>query len=125
MPRPPAALNVASHNVGGVSDSLHSELLSVRIHALTRIWLYHHIDIVCLQETHVVYEVIAQAKFQLARASEILDGCGWDTFWTPASSTRSTGVAILIKHSLVSSGIQLVGRPVIHDTGHLLTLPIK
>jgi exonuclease III len=125
MPRPPGGLNIASHNVGGMSDSLYSELLSVRIHALTRIWLYHRIDIVCLQERHIVYADIAQAKFQLARASEILGGCGWDNFWTPASSTTSTGVAILIKHSLVSSGILQVGRPVTHDTGRLLTLPNK
>jgi exonuclease III len=125
MPRESSGLKIASHNVRGLGNGRYGPNLPVKLIALSKIWLAHRLDIVCLQETHVLIDGITRVNFHLSRAAEMLGGCGWDTFWTPAVSSRSCGVAILIRSSLVASGTVQVGRPIPHTTGRLLILPIQ
>ncbi len=124
MPRESIGLKIASHNVRGLGSGRYGPNLPVKLIALSKIWLAHRLDIVCLQETHVLIDGITRVNLHLSRAAEMLGGCGWDTFWTPAVSSRSCGVAILIRSFLVASGTVQVGRPIPYTTGGLLNLPI-
>jgi hypothetical protein len=45
--------------------------LPVKISALSKIWLAHRLDIVCLQETHVLIDGITRVNLHLSTAAEM------------------------------------------------------
>jgi exonuclease III len=84
---------------------------------------YLQLDIVAIMETHASFVTRVQLQHMLMRE-------GWCSFWSLGGQTKSAGIAILIRNSLLASGrLQLRGDPTpgpntAGTRGRLLRVPI-
>ncbi|PNH03345.1 Transposon TX1 uncharacterized protein, partial [Tetrabaena socialis] len=125
--RAPPALRVGSHNVRGLLGTAayggHGRLVT-----LLHCWAQQHLDVVCVQETHVCSRDIPRASTALLNASRELRLGVWRMWWAPAPSPRAGGVAIFFRSALCTSGaFQLRAdppAPAAATEGRLLHLPV-
>ena len=127
QPAAPRPLRVGTHNVRGLLSP--GSGAPTRLVALLRCWAQERLDVVCLQETHVSAAQVSTARMQLALASRQLHlGC-WVSWWSPAATPASGGVAILVRGALLTSGaFSFPGDgvlPAVAADGRVLHLPVR
>ena len=89
-------MRFGTHNVKG---------LAAKIQPLVRMWQQLRLDIVAIQEHHVVEQDQVLVQRWLSEACIELGCSPWHVFWGPSvRDPHSRGVAILVRSSLLSSG---------------------
>ncbi|PNW73896.1 hypothetical protein CHLRE_13g577201v5 [Chlamydomonas reinhardtii] len=83
-----------------------------RLHALLSCWERQHLDVVCLQEMHVLDSDIDLVTADLAAAAQRLHAREWTAWWAPAQKPEGRrvtgGTAILIRSSLLQQGAMVL-----------------
>jgi exonuclease III len=122
-------LRIATHNVRGLLSHRGGTPDAKRLIALMKSWETAQLDIICLQETRVMADLIDTARKQLFIAATAIRGSEYLSFWGPASTgpngSPAGGVAILVRSSLAE---QLTATETVEarsDDGRLVQLPLE
>jgi hypothetical protein len=121
-----AALKIGSLKVNGL-------LTPGRAHACVKLWMQQRLDVVLLQETHLQTgrSLLTANKLLEEAASQLCCG-GYTPYWALAGEP-SSGVGILIRTALLTSGaMQLIGKspdtpyvPVHDAAGRWIMIPAR
>lgn len=89
-------------------------------------WVDHHLDIVCVQETHLTMSTEGAAVRQLMNICDALHIPMYHSVWShKQSNTAAAGVGILIRSDLINSGALVIeGQEMLEVGGRSLSLRI-
>ena len=112
----PACLGVLTHNVHGMQAD--SQAKQAKVHALMHLWVELRVGIICVQETWLGPEHIAETEAHLRAAAIHLHVAPFQAFWA-CNQAGKGGVGILIRSDLIAQAhIQLPS-----DHSHIRAAP--
>lgn len=97
----PACLGILTHNVRGMQAD--TPVKQARLHALMHLWVELRVGIVCVQETWLGPENIAETEAHMQGAARELRMSPFKAFWACNRAGRG-GVGILIRTDLLAGG---------------------